>query len=449
MKPPVGSGLNKPATIKLHGCFPLDKATKEPITDANHSAVRRKIERLRNMPETRFIDYLPETGTWVFRVEHFSRYGTRALASYISLMNMVAGLDDDDDEEAAPEGNQAMEAEQQSEALESSEFSSEAEGDDESFIDEMVDEELPPAAMLGMLLSAHCFHFTYMVPARTDDDAVEDDDHFDHELSARTSRATQRLPDLLGLSTHRLQDMRSTFFGEGAAFDQPFPLETSRDATPALEGVPKKARIFEEEVAVLAPVAEPPQLSAADLVRGQEYFRERTRKMLANDPMHNAMNSARSFRAGWGPAGTLITADGSGRIIIRRLNPHAQDDALPHTPAVERYDSFVQEVLAHSDIQATEDACQIVHHPKAFRSFAGIIDIAGQPEDLLPQERRDFDERLIWELASALFDDIQEDGNDGAQDDAREGLLRSQRLSRWLQCTHQTAIFPTTDTCAM
>ncbi|KAJ1964552.1 hypothetical protein H4R35_007138, partial [Dimargaris xerosporica] len=85
IKPPRGQGLNVPAIIALEGCWPIDKETREPIVDRDHPRVARHIRKLRKVPETSFIDFVPETGTWTFRVEHFSQYGLDA---------------DDDDEES-------------------------------------------------------------------------------------------------------------------------------------------------------------------------------------------------------------------------------------------------------------------------------------------------------------------------------------------------------------
>ncbi|KAG2176141.1 hypothetical protein INT43_005374 [Umbelopsis isabellina] len=70
-KPPRGKGLNVPATIKLEKCYPCDKTTKQPITDPQHPRVIAIIKKLREVPETEFIDFEASTGTWTFKVQHF------------------------------------------------------------------------------------------------------------------------------------------------------------------------------------------------------------------------------------------------------------------------------------------------------------------------------------------------------------------------------------------
>ncbi|BGP40015.1 hypothetical protein JCM10450v2_003995 [Rhodotorula kratochvilovae] len=70
-KPPPGEGLNVPATITLESCFPLDKATRRPITDAAHPRVAQHIKRLRNLEGTEFVDFDAEKGRWTFQVHEF------------------------------------------------------------------------------------------------------------------------------------------------------------------------------------------------------------------------------------------------------------------------------------------------------------------------------------------------------------------------------------------
>ena len=74
-KPARGEGLNVPAEIKLYGCWPVDKATREPIRDERHPKFAAHLRKLKSIPETHFTSYEPGKGEWVFEVQHFSRYG--------------------------------------------------------------------------------------------------------------------------------------------------------------------------------------------------------------------------------------------------------------------------------------------------------------------------------------------------------------------------------------
>ncbi|KAI0022794.1 nuclear protein 96-domain-containing protein [Xylariomycetidae sp. FL0641] len=67
-KPPMGKGLNVPALITLENAWPRASRGK-PTTLSKH------IERLKKIPDTKFEKYDAETGQWVFSVEHFTTYG--------------------------------------------------------------------------------------------------------------------------------------------------------------------------------------------------------------------------------------------------------------------------------------------------------------------------------------------------------------------------------------
>jgi nuclear pore complex protein Nup98-Nup96 len=77
-KPPAGEGLNRPAEITLHRIWPTHKQTKMPIQDANvivNMGYDKKIERATSEMGAQFVDYDPVTGSWTFKVKHFSKYG--------------------------------------------------------------------------------------------------------------------------------------------------------------------------------------------------------------------------------------------------------------------------------------------------------------------------------------------------------------------------------------
>lgn len=77
-KPPIGEGLNRKANVILENVWPSDKTDHSLIKDPDRiirMGYREKIERCTTQLGATFIDYKPETGSWIFEVDHFSKYG--------------------------------------------------------------------------------------------------------------------------------------------------------------------------------------------------------------------------------------------------------------------------------------------------------------------------------------------------------------------------------------
>ncbi|XP_059207267.1 LOW QUALITY PROTEIN: nuclear pore complex protein Nup98-Nup96 [Centropristis striata] len=77
-KPPEGEGLNRRAEVTLDGVWPNDKTTctqirsPERLTEMNYEG---RLEKASRKQGARFLEYRAETGSWVFEVAHFSKYG--------------------------------------------------------------------------------------------------------------------------------------------------------------------------------------------------------------------------------------------------------------------------------------------------------------------------------------------------------------------------------------
>jgi len=77
-KPPLGEALNKKAQITLDKVWPTDKQDGSIIKSPERLRAmnyEEKLIRASSRLDARFIEYRPETGSWVFKVDHFSKYG--------------------------------------------------------------------------------------------------------------------------------------------------------------------------------------------------------------------------------------------------------------------------------------------------------------------------------------------------------------------------------------
>lgn len=96
-KPPIGEGLNRKAQVTLDNIWPCDKANHEPIKDLARLETMNYEAKLRRICEKRgakFLEYRAETGSCVFKVDHFSKYS----------------LDDSDDESSVLKTDQSKKA---------------------------------------------------------------------------------------------------------------------------------------------------------------------------------------------------------------------------------------------------------------------------------------------------------------------------------------------------
>jgi nuclear pore complex protein Nup98-Nup96 len=75
IKPPMGKGLNVPSTLRIENSWPRgrDRKSNSPVTSG--PLFDKHIDRLQKVGDTEYVNYETETGTWIFKVPHFTTYG--------------------------------------------------------------------------------------------------------------------------------------------------------------------------------------------------------------------------------------------------------------------------------------------------------------------------------------------------------------------------------------
>ncbi|XP_060070181.1 nuclear pore complex protein Nup98-Nup96-like isoform X2 [Ylistrum balloti] len=206
-KPSVGDGLNRKAEITLDCVWPIDKSDRTSIKSPERLSAmnyQEKIEEITHRIGGRFIDYRPETGSWVFEVKHFTKYG----------------MDESDEEDLSNL------AQKQQKAIQQPGMSNQVPqhlGQAQPYIPQQTVNGAAPPPKFSLDISQSTMD-DRPVPMGDDDDVPElshndipeeylddmgDDDFGDQDEGP----ASHRLAASMGVSAHSMQMMKASFFG--------------------------------------------------------------------------------------------------------------------------------------------------------------------------------------------------------------------------------------------
>ena len=404
-KAPEGTGLNVPAQVSLERCWPLDRATRAPLTGPENARVKQHIQKLRKKAETEFVAYDAASGTWTFNVSHFSRYGLDD-TDESETEELREASDDGDGPPAAPLAGDGMTSDSGSSAMRESELMS---PQDEPLAS---DEEEPEAWVPRVRRSV-----TPAVAAR---------------LRSHTPGAEPR----------KVQVMRASFFGQpppargtGGGVRTVRELEHAvpesadatltaadvagaEDAAPADGAAGAAAEPAPEAPAASAPPPIPLALPAASAAGA-----------LA-DP---GAALARGARAGWGPGAVLahrdaLYAPAALSTTQVRLTPlRRYRDAARGAAAAAGAEKLLRIQLEATEVVPADARTAPLARPRSGTSFASFAQHFAADDGSY--------EAQLWHLGHALFD-VQALGLQDAPPAlaARvEQLRRKAAFSAWLQ----------------
>ncbi|KAH9492375.1 Nuclear pore complex protein Nup98-Nup96 [Bulinus truncatus] len=203
-KPPLGEGLNKKAEVTLDFVWPTDKSTRTPIKSPERLKLINyadKIEETTSKIGAKFIDYRPESGSWVFQVNHFSKYGL---------------LDDSDEDELTDQQKELLSVQATKDLLLVQKLKIqqlEAEQKDKakkSLTDQLENgkERMPGDEDTDLLGEddGYEMHDTYISARKYQD--VQDDEGMDIGVDSKF------LASSMGISAKNIQTMKASFFGD-------------------------------------------------------------------------------------------------------------------------------------------------------------------------------------------------------------------------------------------
>ncbi|TGJ79094.1 hypothetical protein E0Z10_g9671 [Xylaria hypoxylon] len=485
-KPPVGKGLNVPAVINLQNAWPRASRTGKPTSITKH------IQRLEKIPDTKFEQYNADTGEWTFSVEHFTTYGlddsedeeeVAALESSTGVLYKAESASPAiSDQDESP--NRTAKYPPPPGAFEPEEYDYES---DES---EMAEANASRSSFLANRSAGSALHALVPLDQATMDDEyamseVNDDasDHLGHHLAAEHDEDSfhDNQSDLAhetpaGIMRARMRAIKSSATPmkvQVAAGDDWMDMlsksispqkrdrallrsiheannyRSARDivgkTSPAKKRIVSDSKGFATSIDLMNSLFEKAKVPAEHLqasVRPQGVkwpYKRVTKHLDENDMNYTDRTWHDTMRPTWGPGGTLIfsatssatTFGRSGRITEKNgLMTIMKGGIVSETQDI-RIAKFTNEMSAKA----------ISTHSK----LAQVHIIDGIPTvELNPRlNLKDFSvasrtknsaeehERLVWELASILFDNVKIPLELQADSEAAEKLRRENLSKLW------------------
>ena len=446
-KAPLGTGLNVPARVSLEGCWPVDRATREPLRDESHPRVKQHINKLRNKKETDFVSYDALTGTWTFEVQHFSRYGLDESdeddddADVDMPAHTRVGMrdaDNVDDEDEPPPMKLGEESDDSgSSAMRESELMSGDEDEDEQpmtdydvWVPTIRDEPVPALARRSM-------------------------------TPAAASRLTPGVPD-----ARKVQVMRASFFGQAPPTPGPvggvklsgpsaqLPLRhtsqlmqgrtsanvsnddgVNADVDEAQEPVAAAAAVTDAgpaDVTDMPPIEEPPVHDRVPVARVESSLSALDTSLCA-DP---GLFLSRSFRIGWACRGAVLAHNGTlhglacpgwTQVYLDRMRVYKNEAEQAASLSTAR--KLLELQLASTHIEPSNEGGSI---PRV--SFQPNTTCASIAKHYAPDDKQYAAQ--LWHLASVLFDPVDLKLPNDASDAWHEHVLQRRRktaFSSWLE----------------
>ncbi|ORY07993.1 hypothetical protein K493DRAFT_403551 [Basidiobolus meristosporus CBS 931.73] len=464
IKPKVGNGLNVPALISLDQCWPIDKSTRKFIKDRNSPRFQQHLKKMKSIPETEFVDFNLDDGSWTFIVQHFSRYG----------------LDDDDDDEEVPVASHTKPdlsvtpeilVEDSEQVSNVSRFNDEDMDDappvswlspesDHSESEEMLDSRDESsmddtfASPRGNFLDSEGSDYADMAgPYRGTSPNV---DLFRSSASVlNESQQSKPWAKQLGLEAHKVHVMQASLFKDSVQENAPpllKPVSTtaaSWSSKPTKEPTPlqfgQEMEVSEEEVEDFAddiPNAGVSHFSSAGLARPpKKCARVSYDKSLSHSKsgclVDAGLMMGRSFRVGWGPGGLMVS---SGRIVsVGGLSDTSLTTESISQVTIQKVKVFQDETAEYQKHEATLETQ--LEHTEIALDESGVPMALTSPELLFGEFVRKVEtsgrahfenhEVLVWKLAEALWDNVFVPPNE---------MLPGQTLER-LAAVHNKASF--------
>ncbi|XP_033208238.1 nuclear pore complex protein Nup98-Nup96-like isoform X2 [Belonocnema kinseyi] len=488
-KPPIGQGLNRRAKVTLDGVWPQDKSRHEAITDPNRLQEMNyegKLRRVSDKHDTRFLEYRPETGSWIFKVEHFSKYG-------------LSDSEDEDNEASFQYlGSKKLKLSFQSNSTEKKRV----ECTDVKVISPLKNSTFPPKfqPQCQSDLETFCSELQFRFQPNFQSDLLKDCT-FEEQTSPTSMYAR-----MIGIDSHKLQLMKADLFQRNGTED--IMLEAASEYhkncklgfdyhSRVMEHIPilrsnlsqsfrfdsivhqKKLKPKQmEEISqaepklfrkiLPAPIVEPKTVvlkSRSELIPLKDSIISKLRASCIADlgiPM------GRMFRASWGPGLTLITLNTqqqatnfpvrsnlsllgsyiSGRhfqdetsSIVQRLqilggSSESSDYVITFKESIE---SHLKIQLDHS-IVSQESDCPVIGNPSGKSAVDVLHAHFKQTQHVLDKKSDNYSEdkmikyyNEVWRLCISLWGYLPELKPDDDQEDHNTLIVRKEALSDWLK----------------